>query len=136
VAVEGRELRILREGDTGKFVPAVEQVTFSGELAQRRGQQVLYVTERAVFRLVAGGLELIEVAPGVDLERDILALIPFPVRVARPRPMNARLFGARPMGLARWLGAAAGRGVVERLGRPPAADPAWPDPSQSGRAAS
>lgn len=119
VAVEGRELRILREGETGKFVPAVEQITFNGELAQGRGQQVLYVTERAVFRLVAGGLELIEVAPGVDLERDILALIPFPVRVARPRLMNARLFGAKPMGLARLLGArSADREGVAPLGQP------------------
>jgi propionate CoA-transferase len=103
VAIEGRGLRILKEGCDGKFVPEVEQITFNGELASRRGQRVLYVTERAVFELTAGGLELIEVAPGIDIERQILALIPFPVRVRQPRLMNARLFAHKPMGLARLL---------------------------------
>lgn len=83
VAEDGR-LVIRTEGKFSKFVPAVEQVTFSAEVAVQRGQKVMYVTERAVFRLQeSGGLELLEVAPGVDLERDVLALLPFPVAVSR-----------------------------------------------------
>jgi len=116
VAIEGRGLRILKEGATGKFVPEVEQITFNGELASRRGQRVLYVTERAVFELTVDGLELIEVAPGIDIERQILALIPFPVRVRQPRLMNARLFAHKPMGLARLLEAPGVEGAaVEEL---------------------
>jgi len=97
-------------------VPEVEQITFNGELASRRGQRVLYVTERAVFELTVDGLELIEVAPGIDIERQILALIPFPVRVRQPRLMNARLFAHKPMGLARLLEAPGVEGAaVEEL---------------------
>ena len=79
---DGR-LRILAEGRERKFVKAVEQVTFSGEYARARGMSVLYVTERAVFRLAEDGLELIEVAPGIDVDKDVLQHIEFPVRVAR-----------------------------------------------------
>ena len=71
-AGEGR-LRIAQEGRSHKFVAAVEQVTFNGQLAASAGQRVLYVTERCVFRLTPAGLALVEVAPGIDLERDILA---------------------------------------------------------------
>ena len=77
-AGEGR-LRIAQEGRSHKFVAAVEQVTFNGQLAASAGQQrVLYVTERCVFRLTPAGLALVEVAPGIDLERDILDLMEFP----------------------------------------------------------
>lgn len=65
-----------------KFVEQVSHVTFSGATARRNGQEVWYVTERAVFRLAVDGLELVEVAPGLDVDRDVLALIPFPVAVA------------------------------------------------------
>ncbi len=88
-----------------KFVPAVEQRTFSGAEALRRGQRVLYVTERCVFRLAADGngdsaLELIELAPGVDLERDVLAQMGFVPLLAEPlRAMDARLFEPAPLGL-------------------------------------
>lgn len=71
VAVEDGELRILQEGKTRKFMNHVEQITFSGHYAQRLGKDVLYITERAVFKLTEGGLMLIEIAPGVDLEKDI-----------------------------------------------------------------
>jgi propionate CoA-transferase len=79
-AGEGK-LRILEEGRTRKFVRRVEQVTFSGAYARSRGQEVLYVTERAVFRLGQDGVELIEVAPGIDLDRDIRGHMDFPLRI-------------------------------------------------------
>ncbi|MEK8049023.1 malonate decarboxylase subunit alpha [Ideonella sp. DXS22W] len=83
-----------------KFVQQVEQITFSGEQARRRGQQVLYVTERAVFALHPQGLALVEVAPGLDLQRDILDAMDFrPVIEQPPRTMDAALFADAPMGL-------------------------------------
>ena len=83
-----------------KFLAEVEQRTFSGEYAAAAGQPVLYVTERCVFRLTPGGLELIEIAPGVDLEKDVLAHIGFePIIRGEPKLMDARIFGAGPMGL-------------------------------------
>jgi propionate CoA-transferase len=97
-AGEGR-LRVVQEGRSHKFVAAVEQVTFNGQLAASSGQRVLYVTERCVFRLTPAGLALVEVAPGIDLERDILGLMDFPPIVADPKAMDERLFRAASMGL-------------------------------------
>ncbi len=99
VAVRDGRLAIVREGTTRKFVDAVEHRTFSGAIARERGQEVLYVTERCVFRLVDGGLELVEVAPGIDVDRDVLAHMGFAPLVRDPRPMDARLFADGPMGL-------------------------------------
>ncbi|WP_119288004.1 acyl CoA:acetate/3-ketoacid CoA transferase [Azohydromonas sediminis] len=83
-----------------KFVPQVEHRTFSGREAFRRGQPVLYVTERAVFGLHPAGLELLEVAPGLDVERDVLALMQFrPVIEREPAVMDAAIFADAPMGL-------------------------------------
>jgi propionate CoA-transferase len=73
VAASGGVLRILREGRHRKFLDAVEQITFSGGYAAQKGQEVLYVTERCVLRLTRDGLELSEVAPGIDIGDDILA---------------------------------------------------------------
>ena len=106
VRLEGGQMAIAREGGARKFVPEVEHRTFSGAEAVRRGQRVLYVTERAVFRLVpqgdgAGGeLELCEIAPGIDLQRDVLAHMAFQPRIAADlKTMDARLFRPEPLGL-------------------------------------
>ena len=112
VAVEDGGLRILREGRERKFIERVEQVTFSGSYAGESGQPVLYVTERCVLRRTAEGVELAEVAPGVDVERDILAQMGFRPIVRDPRPMDARLFGAGPMGLEGML---LGLGLADRI---------------------
>ncbi len=93
------QLQILKEGRTKKFLKEVEHRTYSGKYATQRGQPVLYVTERCVFRLTAEGLELIEVAPGVDIEKNILAHMDFKPIVKRPRIMDARIFLPDPMGL-------------------------------------
>ena len=83
-----------------KFLADVEQRTFSGEYAAAVGQPVLYVTERCVFQLTPEGLELIEIAPGVDLEKDVLAHIGFePIIRGEPKLIDARIFAAGPMGL-------------------------------------
>lgn len=70
-------LHIETDGHTKKFVPEVEHVTFSGAYARQQNQRILYVTERAVFRLTEDGIELIELAPGIDLERDVLDRMAF-----------------------------------------------------------
>ncbi|MBL8260600.1 MAG: acyl CoA:acetate/3-ketoacid CoA transferase [Candidatus Competibacteraceae bacterium] len=100
IAVEQGQLRIVSEGETAKFIEEVEQRTFSGAVASQRNQPVLYITERAVFRLTADGPELIEIAPGIDLERDILARMAFKPRIGeRLKIMDGRIFGDGPMGL-------------------------------------
>jgi propionate CoA-transferase len=98
-AVRGGRLHIAREGSVRKFVREVEHRTFSGDYALRRGQPVLYVTERCVFRLTPDGLELTEVAPGVDIDRDILAHMDFEPIVKAPRIMEGSIFATEPMGL-------------------------------------
>lgn len=89
--IDGR-LTILREGCSRKFVPDVELVCFSAARSREIGQEVLYVTERAVFRLGASGLELIEIAPGIDLERDVLGQMDFRPAIGDIRPMGQHLF--------------------------------------------
>jgi len=104
LAVQDGRLRIVKEGKVHKFVQEVEHRTFSGPVAFSQGQRVLYVTERCVFRLVADGLELIEIAPGVDLERDILAHMDFVPEIAPDlKLMHAALFRPEPMGLLEML---------------------------------
>ncbi|MBI2457366.1 MAG: hypothetical protein HYV46_14660, partial [candidate division NC10 bacterium] len=97
---DGR-LKILREGKHPKLVERVEQLTFNAARAHAKGQQVTYVPERAVFRLTAEGLTLVEVAPGVDVDRDIRARMRCPLRVApEARSMEVALFRPEPLGLA------------------------------------
>jgi propionate CoA-transferase len=95
---EGR-LRILKDGPTCKFREQVSHVTFSGRVATGSGQPVLYVTERCVFELTKDGLQLIEVAPGVDVEKDIVARMPFRPIVRTVCEMDPRIFRVEPMGL-------------------------------------
>jgi len=92
-------LKIVTEGRARKFVRAVEQITFSGSFALERSQPVIYVTERCVFQLTPGGLELIEVARGIDIEKDILAQMDFEPVVNKPVPMDRRIFIDEPMDL-------------------------------------
>ena len=100
VSVVDGKLVIERDGKTRKFVSEIEQRTFSGAYAAQNGKEVLYVTERCVFKLTTEGLELIEVAPGVDVQRDILDRMDFkPIMRGQPRLMDARIFQAEPMGL-------------------------------------
>ena len=100
VAIENDKLAILNQGTARKFVSQVEHVTFSGAVAASRGQKVLYVTERCVFVLTPDGLELSEVAPGVDIERHILSQMDFkPIVRDEPELMDARIFRAEAMGL-------------------------------------
>ena len=92
VTCSGGKLRIVREGTVQKFVPRVDLVSFSAERSRELGQVVLYVTERAVFRLGDEGLELIEIAPGIDLERDVLAQMGFRPVLRDVREMPAHAF--------------------------------------------
>ena len=78
----GGKLRILKDGNVKKFVEKVRQISFSGEYAATKGQKVIYVTERAVFRLENGKLLLTEIAPGVNLEKEVLARMEFVPEIA------------------------------------------------------
>jgi len=100
VATAEGKLKILEEARSRKFVESVEHVTFSGPLAASRRQKVLYVTERCVFALRQEGLELTEVAPGIDVERDVLAQMEFKPIISRaPTLMDERIFREGPMEL-------------------------------------
>jgi propionate CoA-transferase len=105
-------LRIASEGRSQKFIDRVEQVTFSGSYAAEIGQPVFYVTERCVFQRTAEGMQLIEVAPGIDIERDILRQMKFKPIIKEPRPMNPLIFKSEPMGLEQLL---LGLSLTERI---------------------
>jgi propionate CoA-transferase len=93
-------ITIEQEAASPKFVPSVEQISFSGEYARRWNVPVTYVTERAVFELRPEGIVLTEVAPGLDVERDILQQMGFRPGIAQHlKRMDERLFGVKPMGL-------------------------------------
>ena len=98
--IKDGKLHIIKEGTIKKFVKNVEQITFSAKNASENNQEILYVTERAVFRLVGLGLELIEIAPGVDLEKDILSQMEFKPFVSPDlKLMDERIFKEGKMGL-------------------------------------
>ena len=94
------KLTILQEGKSKKFLKAVQQITFSGQYAKKIGQDVTFVTERAVLKLTGDGLMLTEIAPGVDLQRDILDQMEFqPILSPDLKLMDERIFRGEPMGL-------------------------------------
>lgn len=94
------QLSVVQEGSGRKFVDRVEQITFSGDHARKKGQVVYYVTERAVFELVEQGLRLLEIAPGLDLERDVLSQMDFRPEIAEPlKTMRSALFLPELLGL-------------------------------------
>ena len=99
LAIEDGKLKIVKEGSQKKIVRNVEQITFSGQTAQKGDQQIYYVTERCVFELGPEGVELTEIAPGVDLEKDILNQMEFKPIIKNLRLMDERIFKAAPMGL-------------------------------------
>jgi propionate CoA-transferase len=100
VAVNEGKLQILEDGKATKFVEEVEHRTFSGPQAAKWGKTVLYITERCVFKLTAEGLELTEIAPGVDLQKDILDRMDFkPIMHGEPKLMDARIFTDEPMNI-------------------------------------
>ncbi|QCI64137.1 acyl CoA:acetate/3-ketoacid CoA transferase [Phreatobacter stygius] len=114
-------MRIVKDGPQAKLVQAVEQITYSGPYGAERGQRVLYVTERAVFRLGPGGVELIEVAPGVDVERDVVGRMRFrPIISPELKLMDPRLFRPEPLGLAEHLSRRPGRTPPAHLATAPA----------------
>jgi acyl CoA:acetate/3-ketoacid CoA transferase len=92
VAWSDGRLVVQQPGKIHKFVRRVERVTFSASYARKVGQEVLYITERAVFRLGKEGLELIELAPGIEIERDILPYMKFRPEIGTVRPMPIEAF--------------------------------------------
>lgn len=101
IRIEDGRLRIVKNGRNVKFVRNVDHITFSGENSLDKGRQnVFYITERAVFKLMPGGPTLIEIAPGIDLEKDVLALMEFRPQIADDlKLMDARLFSSEKMGI-------------------------------------
>ena len=98
--IKEEQLIIKQEGKKNKFVDKVQQITFSAKQARLSNQEILYITERAVFRLIDEGIELIEIAPGVDLEKDILNHMDFtPVISPNLKQMDKRIFKNIPMNI-------------------------------------
>jgi len=100
IGIENGKLKILKEGHPKKFVKNVEQITFSGDYARKFGMKVLYVTERAVFELRKEGFTLVEIAPGIDIEKHILPQMDFKPLIAKDlKTMDPRIFAEGPMGI-------------------------------------
>lgn len=97
--MSNNRIKILRDGTRSKFVDKVFKVVFSGRQAIKYGQEVLYITERAVFRLDETGITLQEVAPGIDLDKDIYSKMSFVPNQGSVKEMDERIFNNRKMGL-------------------------------------
>ncbi|SIS93583.1 acyl CoA:acetate/3-ketoacid CoA transferase [Neptunomonas antarctica] len=98
--IHNNQLSIIKNGPIKKFLGAVEQITFNGQYALEKQQNVMFITERAVFKLTAEGLKLLEIAPGIDLQKDILDQMEFmPVIDDDYTLMDPRLFNEGPMNL-------------------------------------
>ena len=100
IRMEDGRVRVVQDGRFQKFVDKTQDITFNGRQAAERGQEVWYITERCVFRLTRKGLELVEVAPGIEVDRDIRSKVGFSLAVAPDcRPMDPRIFRDKPMDL-------------------------------------
>lgn len=100
IQVESGQVKINREAGVKKFINKVEQITFNGAQASIRKQSVLFVTERCVFRLIDSGLELVEIAPGLNLDHDILGMMDFhPTISTSLKLMDSRIFSDEPMNM-------------------------------------
>ena len=100
IQIREGKVNILKEGKHRKFVNQVQQISFSGEQAIKRGQEVLFVTERGVFELTESGVILVEIAPGVDIEKDIARQMEFDLKVADElKSMDKRIFQQELMGI-------------------------------------
>jgi len=101
IACEAGQLRIVTEGRHHKFVSGIEQICYNASFAAEQGRQAIFVTERAVFDVTPEGLRLIEIAPGIDLDSQVLAHMAFrPVIPETVKLMDRRLFRAEPVGMA------------------------------------
>jgi propionate CoA-transferase len=102
IRIEDRGIEILQEGSHKKFVEEVEQITFSGDYAAKKGQKVKFITERAVIERVKEGMVVTEIAPGIDLERHILSQMEFkPLISPKLCEMDKRIFQEGLMGLSK-----------------------------------
>ncbi len=99
IAIENGRLKIIHEGKTKKFIKQVDQITFSGRIGSTSGQDIFYMTERCILKLINGKVELIEVAPGIDIETDILAHMDFRPVMNDVKIMDARIFKPSAMGI-------------------------------------
>ena len=100
IELTGSGLKINKDEGSAKYVKKVQQITFSGKYAVENGQEVMYISERAVFKLTKAGLELVEIAQGADLQKDILDKMEFaPVISKNLKTMDPRLFNEALMGL-------------------------------------
>lgn len=99
VEIKDGQLKIIKEGTIRKFRNEIEQISFNGELSLKDNKKIYYITERAVFRLIPEGLELIEIAPGADLQKDILDQMDFRPVMKNIRQMPAEIFNEKWGGL-------------------------------------
>jgi acyl CoA:acetate/3-ketoacid CoA transferase len=97
IRISNNRINILRDGATSKFVEKVYKVVFSGHQAVKYGQEILYVTERAVFRLGETGMILEEIAPGIDLDKDIYSKMGFVPNAGLVKEMDERIFNDEKM---------------------------------------
>ncbi|GGB54474.1 propionate CoA-transferase [Lentibacillus populi] len=100
VSFKNNEVHIDQEGSIKKMVSKVSQISFNGNFAREKGQDVFFVTERAVFKLVKEGVMLIEIAPGIDLQKDVLDMMEFEPIISKDlKVMDKKLFTKGPFGL-------------------------------------
>lgn len=92
IQINEKRMSIIHSGSIPKLVDQVEKITFSGDYARSTNQTVLYITERAVFKLVENGIELLEIAPGIDIEKDILPYMKFVPIINNPKLMDNYIF--------------------------------------------